>query len=543
MNSRNQNILATAVILGLTAAALGQPAITSISGTDCPRSRRIAIEGTGFGADETTGTVVIGGFGALTSTWTDSRIVAYVPETAPIGTVPMYVSVLDQPSNEVFINVTLRQQVGRVKWIFEADSNQIKYRPALAPDGTLYIHTSNQTDGLVYALAPNGALLWITKVNWAPYGPPSAGPDGAVYVGSIGSAYRISPEGNIDWEFFPEAIGDGIFVVPHAGPDGMVYGAYQHGIGAYSLHPASGEAAWTNTGDPIMHDWAGHQGNELVFGWSGAGAPVDRFFVTMEWQADIHCMTLDGEQLWARGTGNEATEPAIGSDGTVYLPAILARYVEALDPDTGDSLWLFQPGGSAQIRGIEIDDNDILYYFASGKLQALDPAGGPSLVWSISTGTINNEPSLTPDGTTLLISGVPNYGDPGFIKAYSAANGQEVWHIDLPGAPSPADRLIGSHHARITPDGSTAYMSTTTLTWDITPDTTSFVYAIDLTDDPGPVLLGDANHDGRVNVDDIVMVVTNWGPCPAAPLTCDADLDGNGQVDIDDITMVVLHWT
>jgi hypothetical protein len=45
-----------------------------------------------------------------------------------------------------------------------------------------------------------------------------------------------------------------------------------------------------------------------------------------------------------------------------------------------------------------------------------------------------------------------------------------------------------------------------------------------------------------VNVNDLLAVLTAWGPCPAVPRPCFGDADGNGVVDVDDLLIVVLHW-
>ena len=57
-----------------------------------------------------------------------------------------------------------------------------------------------------------------------------------------------------------------------------------------------------------------------------------------------------------------------------------------------------------------------------------------------------------------------------------------------------------------------------------------------------PPLLGDVNHDGVVNVSDLLIVINSWGPCPAAPASCPADLDHNGAVNHLDLLFVVQHW-
>jgi hypothetical protein len=52
---------------------------------------------------------------------------------------------------------------------------------------------------------------------------------------------------------------------------------------------------------------------------------------------------------------------------------------------------------------------------------------------------------------------------------------------------------------------------------------------------------GDATGDGVVDVDDLIDVLTAWGPCSGTP--CVPDLDGNGTVDIDDVMLVLMNWS
>jgi hypothetical protein len=60
----------------------------------------------------------------------------------------------------------------------------------------------------------------------------------------------------------------------------------------------------------------------------------------------------------------------------------------------------------------------------------------------------------------------------------------------------------------------------------------------------GPAaLLGDVNGDGVVNVGDLLMVISTWGPCPPPPAACPADLTGDGAVDVNDLLMVITNWT
>ncbi len=51
--------------------------------------------------------------------------------------------------------------------------------------------------------------------------------------------------------------------------------------------------------------------------------------------------------------------------------------------------------------------------------------------------------------------------------------------------------------------------------------------------------LGDVNISGGVGLEDLILLLANWGPCPAS---CDADLDGDGAVGIRDMLMLLATW-
>ncbi len=54
----------------------------------------------------------------------------------------------------------------------------------------------------------------------------------------------------------------------------------------------------------------------------------------------------------------------------------------------------------------------------------------------------------------------------------------------------------------------------------------------------GTSCIGDVNHNGAVNVDDLLAVINSWGACAG----CDADITGNGFVNVDDLLAVINHW-
>lgn len=57
----------------------------------------------------------------------------------------------------------------------------------------------------------------------------------------------------------------------------------------------------------------------------------------------------------------------------------------------------------------------------------------------------------------------------------------------------------------------------------------------------GPMIAGDINHDGFVNVLDLLAVISAWGPCPP-PQLCEADANGDGAIDGLDLLLVISNW-
>lgn len=481
-------VFVLALSLSAGAAAAASPVITGINKIEAQLSGRVAITGSGFG---TSGEVNIAGLSAWVSTWSDTRVVAYVPEAAEVGPTTVHIVSQSLQSNSVPLTVTVRQADGRVRWSFETEGVNQWWRPALAPDGTIYLHTNGASGGLVYAISPDGALLWIQTVNAYPYVPPSAGPDGAVYVGSIGTIYRISADGNIDWQYNP-ADGVNIRVSPTIGPDGFLYGAFELS-GVFAMEPLTGNVLWSNPGNPVMSDKAG-DAVEMKFGPSGPGQPVDQIYTSMEGAGSFYAFSTSGNQLFTASLGNldGTAEAAIGSDGTIYGPRSIGLEVVAVDASNGSTLWSYYPGPSEWATGtdnVEIGPDDMLYFVgSSAKLEALDPSS-QSRKWQFFNPDYTlKRPSVTPDGETLVLAG-SNWsinGHPGFVKGFSSKRGRELWTVHLPFQLNPGFRVYGVHHPRITPDGATAYVSTMSLAeWPLNQDERSFLYAIDITSSKG----------------------------------------------------------
>lgn len=51
----------------------------------------------------------------------------------------------------------------------------------------------------------------------------------------------------------------------------------------------------------------------------------------------------------------------------------------------------------------------------------------------------------------------------------------------------------------------------------------------------------DITNDGKVGIDDLAYLLTNWGPCPPGT-ECICDLDCNGVVNVDDLVLILVNY-
>ena len=437
----------------------GPGVVGSLSATTLPRSGFLEIFGSNFGGD---GTVLVGGISAPVADWTSTRIVAYVPETAPLATLGVQVVNGAGTSNAKSLTVTTRPAAtGRVNWRFRMDGPYSMVRPAIGPDQTVYAIDVFQH---LYALTPNGGLKWL--VRGAGDKGVAVGPDGTVYVASENFINAYNPDGSAKWRFVlnPRAM---ITLGVSVGPDGNIYSVGTEGPGVFSLSQA-GNLRWQQ---PEHYDRRIVDYGEIVFGANGSNQQL-YFYANNH----LRALRLDGTPVFAI-TGTLG-QPAIAPDGSLHFA--LGAYSAS-----GNPLWSFPTPYPYNVFTAPSVGGDGMHYFVQNlsQLFALNPNG--SQRWHVTLNAYVDRPVVDPLNTQLVMGSADTLNHAGFILAASAKDGRELWRVTLPpedptvfnsGAGIYGWNQFVSTSARFTGDGLTAYLMTGTATGD-NNTSRSFVYS------------------------------------------------------------------
>ena len=445
------------------------PQIEGISATTLDRSGRVRIFGANFGARQDGSRVLIDGVTAPVSTWSDSLIVAYVPEAVPRATSSVQVVTKTASSNKLQIDakiemglapVTAVQANGSIKWQFEVDGDHMEFRPTIGSDGTIYFQDDN---GHLYALKPDGSVKWIFQGGY-PSGPVAVGADNTVYVATDSTIQAVSSAGTLLWQFTDQG-SQVVIGGPAVGPDGKIYAAMDLlGLGAIALSPVDGHLVWSNPGNPRLSEY-GQSGLELVFGPAFPGGPPDQFYFacdnyTTSSSGHLFSFSVSGNQRWVTPIGGGSLMPpqmAVAPDG------LIINGVGAYDPSNGSVRWsAYTALGSGSDFPADIGPDGTVYVAAQyyqSSLAALNGQNG-AVLWRIANVGARVGPVVSPRNDVVVVGAADNYGLPGSFKAFTIG-GQSLWQINLPGEPYPGMFEYPLARGRFSQDGGTVYMGTT----------------------------------------------------------------------------------
>ena len=146
--------------------------------------------------------------------------------------------------------------------------------------------------------------------------------------------------------------------------------------------------------------------------------------------------------------GQEATPIVV--DGTLYVSTAWSM-VKAYDAATGKPLWAYDPQVSRDVavkaccdavnRGVAVWKGKVYVGVLDGRLVALDAATGRE-AWSVVTVdqsqpyTITGAPRVV-KGKVIIGNGGAEFGVRGYVTAYDAATGKQVWRFyTVPGDPA-----------------------------------------------------------------------------------------------------------
>ena len=151
------------------------------------------------------------------------------------------------------------------------------------------------------------------------------------------------------------------------------------------------------------------------------------------------------------GTNRAQESTPIVVDGIMYFTSTWSR-VFALDAASGEHIWSYDPEVPGEWarwaccdvvnRGVAVYQGRVYVASLDGRLIALDAATG-ALIWEVDTLIDRNRPyTITgapraAKGKVFIGNGGAEYGVRGYVTAYDAATGDEVWRFyTVPGDPS-----------------------------------------------------------------------------------------------------------
>jgi hypothetical protein len=447
---------------------LTAPTVTALSATTLAQAGRLKISGSGFGAEQGSGLVKIGGATAPVSNWTETSITAYVPDASPLGPEAVQVVTSGGTSNTLQLTVTARPATaGHVQWRFQADSLYIQGRAGVGPDGTIY---ALDVDGHLYALTPSGGVKWIFNTGPVAIQSVEVGPDGIIYfASSVNKIYAVNPDGTLKWTV-TDPSGAQVGAGPDVGPDGNIYAVAQdaglpNGLGEITISPAG--QVLTNRPGYVTGRGAEFRTREIVFG------ATNQFYFDMnniDNMSGLQFFQLGGNFLFARLAGGADSQPAVEAGGNIY--STIGTSQLSVFSSSGA---LLRSSILGSLTAPNVGSDGTIYIGANLDVLALNPDLSTKWRHTISSGAYFGGGPVVNSAAALVVVAVSDIGAPGFVQGIDASTGNLSWQAELPAENGGFVRAMS--RARFSPDGSAAYIGMDVN--DSVPEPYTYLYAFD----------------------------------------------------------------
>jgi hypothetical protein len=145
--------------------------------------------------------------------------------------------------------------------------------------------------------------------------------------------------------------------------------------------------------------------------------------VTGQGLCTVSTLDRDGAIAWRETSpdpGAQYIDPALGTDGTIYVAGWFSHYIWALNPD-GTTKWFRDEPSYGQLVNLGVSPNN-----------------------------------------SVLVDG-GNAENVDLVRAFDAANGDLLWQYELP--PVPARHVVSSYRPSFSADSRTAYVTTLLLNY------------------------------------------------------------------------------
>lgn len=321
-----------------------------------------------------------------------------------------------------------------IRWTYHTSGSSIS-GIALGSDGKIYFAAQ---DG-IYALSQDGKLLWKAPlVNGPVAAAPVVSPDGTIFVASSsGTIFQVDSTGKPSWTSTTQM--RTIPSSPALSPDGMVF-ATDDFSDLFAFAPRLGSAAsWTlktvRVGEGADEKLLGYAlGNAWEHASPAIGADGTIYLPHQQW---LYRITARGEILWFVATSSgHLRSVALGPDGTAYVVGNTPNWLSAVDRD-GKVKWQSRLN-SAVWGSPAVDRDGSVCVCDSSIVTAIDSAGHQK--WYLLSPCTSGS-ALAADGTIYL--GALDRRGPGGTGGVIAVtpDGKLKWQLHANGVVSDAPAI------------------------------------------------------------------------------------------------------